>query len=1099
MATELRLRRGNTAATSTFVGAEGEVTINTSNDSLVVHDGVTAGGFEAARADLNNVTNATFAAKALAANIGGNITGNITGASTTATYITIGSDGGLLPNSRRLQAGSGTVLADGGSGGAITISANLANTAPSNLGSAAVGASTRVARADHVHQMPTANDVGAASKSTYIIAGNGLTGTANLSSNVSLSLNANLNNLGDVYTTNTANGDILVYNSATSQWNNTQNFPRLTTRSNGTLIGSANTVSTLNFIAGPGVTVTSANATQTNISINTIYSQAEIQNYAGGVISSGINGGITASYDTVNKRANFSANAFTVAVTGAVTGSTTISNLANATISTTLPQNSVQLGFHTTGSYIANAIAGLGMSASYNANVATMDVNVSSGHFTIGARDAISTGFNNGNHGGIGVVYNRTANAFSFSANTFTVTLAGAVTGQATSTNLSNIVINTVNSANGVTLSSQTNGDYLGNVIAGNAAVVTYTGGTAGRGMNATMGVNVADPFFTMGARDAISTGFNNGTQTGVSVVYNRTANAYSITANTFTVSLTGPIFGTNVVTGLSNVAIQTQIAANSVALGTHTTGNYVAGIGVSGTGLSIAGSGSAGATPTITVNSTNNNTGSTIVSRDSLGNFSANTITAYLTGLASDNVPSAGGTMTGALTLNADPINTNHAATKRYVDNAGANTRIIMTGDVTANALAGSLTTTLSTTGVIAGTYKSVVVDSKGRVTAGSNPTTLSGYGITDAVATSGAQTVGGDKNFSNNVTVGGNLVVQGSTFTINSSNVSISDKTFTVAKDATSSTTADQAGLLVAGANASWLYDNTTNGWMSNKNVVPSVTDSFDIGTSVARWRNAFLSGNLTVAGTINAQVSGSVTTAGNISGGFNYSIPYQTGTSVTAMLAAGTAGYLLTTNGGASAPTWTNPSSLSVSYASTAGSATTVTSNAQPNITSVGTLAGLTTSAAISPSANASVNLGSTSAWFNNVYGVSFIGTSTTAKYADLAEKYTTDRDYAVGTVIAVGGSAEATACVLGDRAFGVISEFPAYLMNSESEGQAVALKGRVPVLVTGAVRKGQRLIAGPEGTAVGAGAHFDTFAIALETNDDEGVKLVEAIIL
>lgn len=53
-------------------------------------------------------------------------------------------------------------------------------------------------------------------------------------------------------------------------------------------------------------------------------------------------------------------------------------------------------------------------------------------------------------------------------------------------------------------------------------------------------------------------------------------------------------------------------------------------------------------------------------------------------------------------------------------------------TGDVTKSA--GSLTLTLSTTGVAAGTYKSVTVDAKGRITDGSNPTTLAGFGITDA-----------------------------------------------------------------------------------------------------------------------------------------------------------------------------------------------------------------------------------------------------------------------------------------------------------------------------------------------------------------------------
>jgi phage-related tail fiber protein len=62
------------------------------------------------------------------------------------------------------------------------------------------------------------------------------------------------------------------------------------------------------------------------------------------------------------------------------------------------------------------------------------------------------------------------------------------------------------------------------------------------------------------------------------------------------------------------------------------------------------------------------------------------------------------------------------------------------MTGDVTWTSASfdGSAnvtgTATLANNGVTAGTYKSVTVDAKGRVTAGTNPTTLAGYGITDA-----------------------------------------------------------------------------------------------------------------------------------------------------------------------------------------------------------------------------------------------------------------------------------------------------------------------------------------------------------------------------
>jgi len=88
-------------------------------------------------------------------------------------------------------------------------------------------------------------------------------------------------------------------------------------------------------------------------------------------------------------------------------------------------------------------------------------------------------------------------------------------------------------------------------------------------------------------------------------------------------------------------------IANDAVALGTKTTGNYVAAGAVSGVGLS--GSASAeGATFTVTSNATNANTASTIVARDASGNFSAGTITAALTGNVTGNVTGSSGSTTG-------------------------------------------------------------------------------------------------------------------------------------------------------------------------------------------------------------------------------------------------------------------------------------------------------------------------------------------------------------------------------------------------------------------------------------------------------------------
>ena len=127
--------------------------------------------------------------------------------------------------------------------------------------------------------------------------------------------------------------------------------------------------------------------------------------------------------------------------------------------------------------------------------------------------------------------------------------------------------------------------------------------------------------------------------------------------------------------------------------------------------------------------------------------------------------------------------------------------------------------------------------------------------------------------------------------------------------------------------------------------------------------------------------------------------------------------------------------------------------------------------------------------------------FDGTATAARYADLAEKYLADKEYEVGTVVAVGGEAEVTAAKYGDRAIGVVSANPAFMMNKDLEGGTyIALKGRVPVKVTGAVRKGQRLVAANDGTAVAAVPHAnDIFAVSLESSDDTGVKMIEAVIL
>ena len=133
--------------------------------------------------------------------------------------------------------------------------------------------------------------------------------------------------------------------------------------------------------------------------------------------------------------------------------------------------------------------------------------------------------------------------------------------------------------------------------------------------------------------------------------------------------------------------------------------------------------------------------------------------------------------------------------------------------------------------------------------------------------------------------------------------------------------------------------------------------------------------------------------------------------------------------------------------------------------------------------------------------NITANIFNGTATAARYADLAEKYLADQEYEVGTVVMIGGEKEVTAADVNSRAVGVVSANPAYMMTSELQGGTyIALKGRVPCKVYGSVRKGDRLVAGPRGTAIAShGNYANVFAIALESTGSDSIAVIEALVL
>lgn len=159
-------------------------------------------------------------------------------------------------------------------------------------------------------------------------------------------------------------------------------------------------------------------------------------------------------------------------------------------------------------------------------------------------------------------------------------------------------------------------------------------------------------------------------------------------------------------------------------------------------------------------------------------------------------------------------------------------------------------------------------------------------------------------------------------------------------------------------------------------------------------------------------------------------------------------------------------------------------------------------------ITPDIDATHDFGSSALKFGTIYATTFSGNASSANYADLAERFAADAVYTPGTVVALGGAEEITRVAEegSESVFGVISTRPAYLMNAGAGANdthpPVAMSGRVPVLVVGQVRKGDRLISAGNGLAKSAKAGeitaFNVIGRALEDKYNEGEGSIEAFV-
>ena len=549
----------------------------------------------------------------------------------------------------------------------------------------------------------------------------------------------------------------------------------------------------------------------------------------------------------------------------------------------------------------------------------------------------------------------------------------------------------------------------------------------------------------------------------------------------TFYISV-APDFGTT-----GNVSLYTDLGLTSPADGTGLIATPSTGIAVS----SISGGGAAsiagGSNATVQFNNSGITDGSTDLTFDSVtkileltgtanvsGNVNAgnvvtlgivhaignvtgsNLMGVHANGTSNVSIPAASGNVNISVNGNANVVavsgiganvtgyanvsgnissgnaNLGNAATANFFIGSGANLTSIPGGNVsgavglatfagTANAVAGGnvsgavgLATYATTANAVAGANVS------GQVSFAATANTVAGANVTGTVGLATYATTA-------NAVAGGNVsgAVGLATYATTANAVAGANVSGQVSFAATANA--------VAGGNVSGAVGLATYATTANAVAGGNVSGAVGLAT-YATTANAVAGGN--VSGQVSYAATANAVAGGNVSGQVNYA---ATANAVAGANVSGTVG-----------------------SASTAG---TVTTAAQPNITSVGTLSSLTTTT-ITTGAN--ITAGTlTGNWTLST------GSKLQSTYADLAERYVSDFDYLPGTVLEFGGPYEVT---LGGsdttRVAGVVSQNAAYIMNASCEGSCVvdlALQGRVKVFVLGAVSKGDMLISAGAGYA------------------------------
>ena len=499
---------------------------------------------------------------------------------------------------------------------------------------------------------------------------------------------------------------------------------------------TGNTVTATTF-SGNATTATSAGSAGTSVTAGS----------AGTAVNAGSAGSATTAI-TAGAAGKWIASRTVTFATGDVTGSFSIDGTADVSnVALTIGANSVALGTDTTGNYAAsvatsgNGISTIGTAGEGTAFTIDSNATASNTNSTLVFRDAaglfaaagatfgsvqidlvdrtVTTSTGN-------LILDSTGGTVNVNDN---LTISGNLTVQGTTTAVDSTVSTIVDpilsiggAIGGTNPSTDDNKDR--------GIEFKYFSGTAKTGF---FGFDDSTGFFTFIPDGTNSSEVFSGT-TGVIDATRITGSASSWTNARTVTFATGDVTGSFSIDGSANVSnVALTIAANSVALGTDTTGNYVADVQASGSGISIIGATGEGATLTVNSNATATNTASTLVFRDSSGNFSAGTITATTFSGNATTATTAGSAGTSVTAGSAGTsvtagsagtsVSAGTAGTATNAGSAGTSVTAGSAGTATNAGSAGTATNAANTNVVLDTTSQIFLTGSRSNASIGSTP----------------------------------------------------------------------------------------------------------------------------------------------------------------------------------------------------------------------------------------------------------------------------------------------------------------------------------------------------------------------------------------